>query len=65
MNDTEILIRCPLCGSIDVVEQKGMVATTWKVKEPGGQAEEVELKIYVCRQCGRTFNEMEERGVKP
>jgi DNA-directed RNA polymerase subunit RPC12/RpoP len=60
MTDTDILIRCPLCGSIDVVEQKGMVTTTWKVMEPGKQAEVVEIKIYLCRQCGRTFNEMEE-----
>jgi hypothetical protein len=62
MSDTEILIPCPLCGSIDTKEQKGMVATTWKVVEPGCQSEEVELKIFVCRQCGRTFNEMEGRG---
>ena len=26
------------------------------------QAEEVTIKIFVCRQCGRTFNEMEGRG---
>ena len=62
MTDTEILIKCPLCRSLVVNERKGMVATTWKIVEPGGQSEEVELKIFQCRQCDRMFNELEGRG---
>ncbi len=59
MSDTEILnpVRCPLCGSIDVTERKAMYATSRKVVEPGKPAEEVELKVYVCGQCGRMCNE--------
>ncbi len=62
MTDTEILIRCGFCGSVDIQEQEGMITRIWKVTEPGHSPEEVELKIFVCRQCGRTFNEMEGRG---
>ena len=51
-----------LCRSIDVKQHNGMIATTWEVIKPGGPAEEVELKVFLCRQCGRTFNEMEGRG---
>ena len=62
MSDTEILISCPLCSSIDLIEQKGMITTTWKVTKPGAPPEEIKLKLYVCGQCGRMFNEMEGRG---
>ena len=62
MTDTDILTRCPLCSSIDIKQHEGMIATTWKVTEPGAPTEEVELKVFVCRQCGRTFNEQEGRG---
>ena len=61
MVDTELIIHCPLCGSLSIVEQRGMYATTMKVEKPGDPPEEVELKIFLCCQCGRTFNELEGR----
>jgi transposase-like protein len=59
MTDTELLPRCPLCDSLDIIEKNGMVARTIRCDKPGDPPEEVELKIYVCQQCGRMFNEME------
>ena len=62
MVDTELLPLCPLCGSVDVIEQKGMVGRTIRCDKPGDPPEKVELKVYACRYCGRTFNELEARG---
>ncbi len=62
MSDTELLPRCPLCSSINVFEQKAMYASAMKAVEPGEPPEEVKLKLYVCGQCGRMFNEMEGKG---
>ena len=59
MSDTESQIHCPLCGAIDILEQRGMYAKTIKCDKPGDSPEEVKLKVYVCGQCGRMFNEME------
>ena len=60
MSDTELLISCGSCGSVDVQEHKGMVATTFQVDKPGDLPREIRLKVYACGQCGRMFNEMEE-----
>ena len=62
MTDTELLISCGFCGSVDVQEHKGMVATTFQVDKPGDLPREIRLKVYACGQCGRMFNEMEGRG---
>jgi len=59
MSDTEIHMTCPFCGSVDILEQQGMYATAIKCDKPGDVPQEVKLKIYVCGQCGRMFNEME------
>lgn len=58
-DENEPLPRCPLCVSIDVTERKAMYARTMKIVKPGTPAEEVELKVYVCGQRGRMFNEIE------
>jgi len=62
MSDTEPLMTCPLCGAIDILEQRGMYATTIKCDKPGDTPQEVKLKMYVCGQCGRMFNEMESQA---
>jgi len=60
MTDTAILAQCPFCGSIDIKEQREVFTTTIRVDKPGAAPEKGEIKIYVCGQCGRTFNELEE-----
>ena len=62
MTDTETIITCPLCGAIDNHEQRGMYAATIKCDKPGETPREVKLKMYVCGQCGRMFNEMEAQA---
>ena len=62
MSDTKPLMTCPLCGAIDILEQRGMYATTIKCDKPGETPREVKLKMYVCGQCGRMFNEMESQA---
>jgi rubrerythrin len=62
MTETEVLMTCPLCGAIDILEQQGMYTTTIKCDKPGDTPHEVKLKMYVCRQCGRMFNEMEAQA---
>ncbi len=64
MTDTEILPRCPLCSSINVLEQTAMYASAMKAVEPGEPPKEVKLKLYICGQCGRMFNEREGKGEK-
>ena len=55
------IMTCPLCGAIDILEQRGMYATTIKCDKPSDSPREVKLKVYVCGQCGRMFNEGEGR----
>ena len=62
MSDTECLMTYPLCGAIDILEQRGMYATAIKADKPGDTPQEVKLKMYVCGQCGRMINEMEAEG---
>jgi hypothetical protein len=62
MSDTETLMTCPLCGSVDILEQRGMYTTTIKCENPGDVPQEVKPKIYVCGQFGRMFNEMEAQA---
>jgi DNA-directed RNA polymerase subunit RPC12/RpoP len=62
MSDMKPLIYCPLCGAIDILEQRGMYAKTIKCDNPGDTPQEVKLKVYVCGQCGRMFNEMEAQA---
>jgi hypothetical protein len=62
MSDTETIMTCPLCGAIDILEQRGMYAKTIKCDKPGDTPQEIKLKMYVCGQCGRMFNEMETQA---
>jgi hypothetical protein len=62
MSDTEALMTCPLCGAIDIIVQRGIYAKTIKCDNPGDSPREEKLKMYVCGQCGRMFNEMEARA---
>jgi DNA-directed RNA polymerase subunit RPC12/RpoP len=62
MTDTEALMTCPLCGAVDILEQRGMYAKTIKCEKPGDTPREVKLRMYVCGQCGRMFNEMEAQA---
>jgi hypothetical protein len=62
MNDTETHMTCPLRGSIDILEQRGMYTTTLKCDKPGDVPEEVKLKIYVCGKCGRMFIEIKAQA---
>ena len=62
MTDTAIHIRCPLCNSLEIMEQRGMFATTIQVDKPGDLPREIRLKVFVCGQCGRMFNELEGKG---
>jgi DNA-directed RNA polymerase subunit RPC12/RpoP len=62
MSDTETLIHCPLCGAKDILEQRGMFTTNIECEKPGDVPQEVKLKIYVCCQCGRMFNEIEAQA---
>jgi len=39
-----------------------MYATTIKCDKPGDTPQEVKLKMYVCGQCGRMFNELETQA---
>jgi hypothetical protein len=55
-------MTCPLCGSIDILEQRGMYTTTIKCDKPGDEPREVKLNIYACGQCGRMFNEIEAQA---
>ena len=43
MTDTELLPHCSLCGSTDLIEQKGMAGRTIRCDKPGDTLDETEI----------------------
>jgi hypothetical protein len=59
MKDTQILISCPNCRSIDVHEFYGIYRTGYESHNPDKPPVEKKYKLLRCRDCGRDFDERE------
>ena len=54
----EEAVVCFFCSSVQVMEQRPLLAKALRVDFPWDEPREVEIKSYTCRVCGRTFYDL-------